>query len=160
MICKLVSIIFYIVIAKLLVALDPCLIYDVSSDEGMAAGSGTSLHCWVRVVLDTGCLGYESSWVRVVLGTSFPGYELSWVRVFLGTNCLGYELSIIPENPVTDFLTSHLDPHPSLLKTYLNLLKRHLWHITLTGRLYQADLTPGNALQTIPLILWPAATGW
>ena len=24
-------------------ALDPCLIYDVSSDEGMAAGSGTSL---------------------------------------------------------------------------------------------------------------------
>ena len=25
------------------VALDPCLIYDVSSDEGMAAGSGTSL---------------------------------------------------------------------------------------------------------------------
>ena len=56
----------------------------------------TSLTSWVRVVLDTTCLGYESSWVRVVSGTSCPGYELSWVRVVLGTSCLGYELSIIP----------------------------------------------------------------
>ena len=70
----------------------------------------------------------DLSWVRVVLGTGCPGYELSWARVVLGTSCPDPKCLITQLFwDTVNMNCSHLTQSFTMCKTGLPILLCFAW---------------------------------